>query len=445
MAGQKTEARSPEALAEEHFQTALEIGRHIANPDDIREMTRLFKAALHLDPEGHSHVRGHLAWNYYYNNQFEAAARTYLEILAESPSEPDAQYYGGLSLLRCGKKREATTWLLRSARTSFPAKRAWNALALGLFYKIPNLTYLYQAYRFLVWWIGAILIQISDIVRGRKQFSTGAYMRWCLGNWPAGAQYVSYARAYEIEFAFSRLDPSPDAVVLDIGSGDSPFIPFAATRGVRMIGSDLDVSVGAAKKVCPPVREGKLDDRLLLVQADGTRLPFADGSLRWVVSISVIEHIPSDGDLLMMKEVARVLAPGGRAVITTEGASQASTCWILQPFYVGHQYDRVAFDDLDDDSEGFLGFYRWYDPEDLVLRLGTVDGLELVESGFLVDRFQLRGHFPDKPSSSWEKIIHPWKSLIGHFSFKPIKIPLPPNTGLHGAVGYVVLEKPEAR
>ena len=145
----------------------------------------------------------------------------------------------------------------------------------------------------------------------------------------------------------------------------------------------------------------------------------------------------------MMREVSRVLAPGGRAVVTTEGHNKSHTKWMAMPFHVGFLYDFGELDKMKAvESGSSIGFYRYYDPEALVERLGTVPGLQLIESGFLVDRTLLRGNFPDYPVTLVQRVLSPWKAVLGRFSYKKVPNPIPESVDLTGAVGYVILEKP---
>jgi hypothetical protein len=79
------------------------------------------------------------------------------------------------------------------------------------------------------------------------------------------------------------------------------------------------------------------------VQADLTALPFADASFDRVIANHVLEHIPGDSGAIA--ELARVLRPGGRAIImvpfdpkgpTQDGAAIADAMERMRRF--GHPY-----------------------------------------------------------------------------------------------------------
>ena len=57
-------------------------------------------------------------------------------------------------------------------------------------------------------------------------------------------------------------------------------------------------------------------DRVLHFDATG-RFPFADATFDYVFSEHMIEHVPYEGALSMLRECRRVLKPGGRARIST--------------------------------------------------------------------------------------------------------------------------------
>jgi SAM-dependent methyltransferase len=62
------------------------------------------------------------------------------------------------------------------------------------------------------------------------------------------------------------------------------------------------------------LRAGRYDLRLPVINGAGERLPFADASFDLAIAWDVVEHV-QDPELLLA-ELARVLRPGGRALLT---------------------------------------------------------------------------------------------------------------------------------
>ena len=84
---------------------------------------------------------------------------------------------------------------------------------------------------------------------------------------------------------------------------------WAAAEGARAIGVDISPAITAA------ARRGFAADgqRLLGVQGDVRALPFRSGSVDAVYSMGTVEHFDdTDG---AVREIFRVLRPGGRAII----------------------------------------------------------------------------------------------------------------------------------
>lgn len=92
--------------------------------------------------------------------------------------------------------------------------------------------------------------------------------------------------------------------VLDLGCGVGEYVRAFAREGAEALGCDIEWSrlVDARRRGTPG-----------LVAAAGEALPYRDGSLDVVVLNEVLEHVADDG--ATMREVARVLAPGGTCVI----------------------------------------------------------------------------------------------------------------------------------
>ncbi|MGH3791010.1 MAG: class I SAM-dependent methyltransferase, partial [Pseudonocardiaceae bacterium] len=97
--------------------------------------------------------------------------------------------------------------------------------------------------------------------------------------------------------------------VLEVGCGSAPCARWLAAQGARVIG--LDLSAAMLRHAVRTARETGIS--IPLVQADAGRLPFAEGSFD--LACSAFGAVPFVADsAAVMREVARVLRPGGRWV-----------------------------------------------------------------------------------------------------------------------------------
>jgi SAM-dependent methyltransferase len=86
--------------------------------------------------------------------------------------------------------------------------------------------------------------------------------------------------------------------VLDVGCGNQPYAPLVLRQASTYVGIDLSCAHDPAPHVC----------------GDSLQLPFKDASFDAVLSTQVIEHVTDP--FVMVKEIGRVVRPGGYAVIT---------------------------------------------------------------------------------------------------------------------------------
>ena len=93
--------------------------------------------------------------------------------------------------------------------------------------------------------------------------------------------------------------------LLDIGSGDGSFADV-------LFGEPVDVGIDNSRPQM--LRSTHLRAYRDLAQSLGDRLPFKDGVFGSTFSNSTLEHTPDPGAII--KEMGRVLRPGGVAVIT---------------------------------------------------------------------------------------------------------------------------------
>ena len=120
---------------------------------------------------------------------------------------------------------------------------------------------------------------------------------------------------------------SPNAVALGVGSGHEHLLYFLANRISRVVATDLYEGDFAEKEGCPimlhtpemfaPFHYRK--DHLEVLSMDARKLDFPPDTFDFVFSFSSIEHFGGHrGAAMALREMARVLKPGGISVITTE-------------------------------------------------------------------------------------------------------------------------------
>ncbi|HWP34236.1 MAG TPA: methyltransferase domain-containing protein [Thermodesulfobacteriota bacterium] len=128
---------------------------------------------------------------------------------------------------------------------------------------------------------------------------------------------------------------------LDVCSGENT---GGLSYHLRRLGGSWD-SGDLERDNLPAMRE--LLDRVHALDPD--RLPFADGTFDHVVLIDVLEHLDDEQPLL--REVARVLKPNGRLIVTVPDHSQRllgnRIRWRLgmTPAFYGHK--RYGYDERD--------------------------------------------------------------------------------------------------
>ena len=136
---------------------------------------------------------------------------------------------------------------------------------------------------------------------------------------------------------------SAGGVVADVGCGPGHVAAYLAGRGAQVIGVDLSPAMCAV---------ARRETGLTAVAGDMTSLPLRDGSLAGAVCLYAVIHLDQDARAAAYRELARVLRPGGHALIafhrsdadTDQGDFRTMSTWWDQPV-------DLAFHFLDPDHE----------------------------------------------------------------------------------------------
>lgn len=138
---------------------------------------------------------------------------------------------------------------------------------------------------------------------------------------------------------FDRFRVTAGNRVLDLGCGTGRHAFEAYRRGARVIAVDTDDTVlkdvEGMFQAMAEVGEAPAAARAWSLRADGSSLPFPDGTFDRVIISEVLEHLSDDRAVL--REVVRVLAPGGQVAATVPRWLPERICWALSDAY--HQVE----------------------------------------------------------------------------------------------------------
>ena len=125
------------------------------------------------------------------------------------------------------------------------------------------------------------------------------------------------------DFMMSRISWRGDEQVLDIGAGRGLLLIAAARKlrpGGRAVGIDIwraqDLSGNSLAALRANVEAVGVADQVELLTQDARKMDFADASFDVVLSLYCLHNIEDEAERRgALREVARVLKPGGRALI----------------------------------------------------------------------------------------------------------------------------------
>jgi SAM-dependent methyltransferase len=124
-------------------------------------------------------------------------------------------------------------------------------------------------------------------------------------------------------------------LVLDLGAGAGRHSFECFRRGARVLALDYDFGeLPAVRDLFWAMREageGPSEGLGACLNGDALRLPFPDATFDRIICSEVFEHIPDDAGA--MRELARVLKPGGVLAATVPAWLPEKICWALSAEY----------------------------------------------------------------------------------------------------------------
>ncbi len=191
-----------------------------------------------------------------------------------------------------------------------------------------------------------------------------------------------YSRSVEYPLVVRMLEARAGHRLLDVGSGrKAELATLAAQAGLEVTAVDPRPDGGAD---APPSSVRFLD-------GDARDLPFPDDSFDRITAVSTIEHI-EDGEADTMRELARVLAPGGRLVLSVPYNPLKRAEVFLREGVYGRVGERVFFE-------------RVYDDEWLAERILGPSGLRETERVLLTEPgVRLSRHYYDARGLPWKEL-----------------------------------------
>ncbi len=131
---------------------------------------------------------------------------------------------------------------------------------------------------------------------------------------------------------FDCLDLRPGMRVLDAGCGGGRHLCEAFRRpGIDVAGVDLNWEDLCKSRGFLGLFDHEPKGNWIVSRADVTALPFSDGAFDVVLCSEVLEHV--EDDRRAVRELVRVLKPGGDLVVTVPRCLPEALCWLLSEPY----------------------------------------------------------------------------------------------------------------
>jgi SAM-dependent methyltransferase len=174
-------------------------------------------------------------------------------------------------------------------------------------------------------------------------------------------------------------------LLLDLGCGPGTFFESLRSQGYFVVGADFSHAMASLAHEAAADCAGSQ-----VVRANALSLPFRDGSFDGLIAVGLLEYFPEDVGVL--REIRRILKPGGRVVLTVRNKK----CVERRLWKIYAHVFRKSFAEKH--------YYREHDPKELEEVLAG-NGFENITKRF--------SHFYPLPWP-FSRILRPLNSLLGH-------------------------------
>ena len=136
-----------------------------------------------------------------------------------------------------------------------------------------------------------------------------------------------------LTFDFNRININPEGTMLDLGCGEGRHIFGVMEKFPHLKCIGLDPHIESLDKAFEGLKflESISNTKTSFLSGSAYSLPFSDDSFDLVVCSEVLEHLHDYKDAI--KEINRVLKPGGQFLASVPAEFPEKICWLLSEAY----------------------------------------------------------------------------------------------------------------
>ena len=136
-----------------------------------------------------------------------------------------------------------------------------------------------------------------------------------------------------LTFDFNRVNINPEGTMLDLGCGEGRHIFGVMEKFPDLKCIGLDPHIESLDKALEGLKflESISNTKTNFLSGSAYSLPFSDDSFDLVVCSEVLEHLHDYKDAI--KEINRVLKPGGQFLASVPAEFPEKICWLLSEAY----------------------------------------------------------------------------------------------------------------